>query len=89
MTLQISNREARRLWLSHQGLAETSTGALCQRRLMSIIEGLGFVQLDTIRIIDPNWRRRHVPMDTNTPDRLHFPNGGVQFPRPFATRPRG
>ena len=51
MTLKISNREARRLWLDRQGLLETPTGHLDQQGLASIIERLGFVQLDTIRII--------------------------------------
>lgn len=51
MTLTISNRDARRLWLAHQGLAEQPTGAIDNTGLMAIIEKLGFVQLDTIRII--------------------------------------
>ncbi len=51
MTLKISNREARRLWLDRQGLLETPTGQLDQQGLAAIIERLGFVQLDTIRII--------------------------------------
>lgn len=46
--LQISNRDARRLWLSAQGLAETPTGAL---DLDDLIKRLGFVQLDTIRVV--------------------------------------
>lgn len=51
MTLIISNRDARRLWLERQGLAATPTGALDDDRLAEIIDQLGFVQLDTIRII--------------------------------------
>ncbi len=51
MTLTISNRDARRLWLDRQGLAETPTGALDDDGLTAIVERLGFVQLDTIRII--------------------------------------
>jgi len=51
MTLTISNRDARRLWLERQGLAHTPTGALDQGGLTRIIERLGFVQLDTIRIV--------------------------------------
>lgn len=51
MALTISNRDARRLWLERQGLAETPTGALDDGGLAAIIERLGFVQLDTIRII--------------------------------------
>ncbi len=46
--LQISNREARRLWLDAQGLAATPTGAL---DLDSMIQALGFVQLDTIQVV--------------------------------------
>lgn len=46
--LQISNRDARRLWLSAQGLAEMPTGPL---DLDGLIKRLGFVQLDTIRVV--------------------------------------
>jgi uncharacterized protein len=51
MVLTIRNRDARRLWLDRQGLLQTPTGALDQAGLAAIIERLGFVQLDTIRII--------------------------------------
>jgi len=51
MTLQISNRDARRLWLERQGLSHAPTGPLDESALTAIIERLGFVQLDTIRII--------------------------------------
>lgn len=46
--LKISNRDARRLWLSVQGLADAPTGAL---DLSAMIQALGFVQLDTIRVV--------------------------------------
>lgn len=46
--LRISNNDARRLWLHTQGLATPPTGKL---DLPDIIERLGFVQLDTIRIV--------------------------------------
>jgi uncharacterized protein YcaQ len=46
--LKISNRTARHLWLSINGLAETPTGAL---DLDSLITSLGFVQLDTIQVV--------------------------------------
>lgn len=46
--LRISNRDARRLWLHAQGLAETPTGAL---DLDALIKQLGFVQLDTIQVV--------------------------------------
>ena len=45
-TLKISNRDARKLWLNTQGLANAPTGAL---DVLQIIRDLGFVQLDTIR----------------------------------------
>ncbi len=48
MTYRITNRDARRLWLHTQGLAETPTGPL---DLLGIIRQLGFVQLDTIRVV--------------------------------------
>ena len=46
--LRITNRDARRLWLSAQGLAHTPTG---QIDLDKIIKDLGFVQLDTIQVV--------------------------------------
>ena len=46
--LRISNRDARRLWLAGQGLAETPTGKL---DLDQLIKALGFVQLDTIQVV--------------------------------------
>ncbi|MBL4853558.1 MAG: YcaQ family DNA glycosylase [Robiginitomaculum sp.] len=46
MTLKISNRDARRLWIDAQGLSSAPTGPL---DVLSIIKKLGFVQLDTIR----------------------------------------
>ncbi|MGB0630147.1 MAG: hypothetical protein ACPGRZ_05585 [Alphaproteobacteria bacterium] len=46
--LQINNRAARWLWLSSQGLSETPTG---NRDTLEIIHRLGFVQLDTIRVV--------------------------------------
>ena len=57
--LRISNKTARQLWLSNQGLANAPTGPL---DLMSIIRDLGFVQLDTIQVISRAhhhiiWRR--------------------------------
>ncbi len=46
--LRITNKQARRLWLSSQGLANAPTGPL---NVMSIIKDLGFVQLDTIQVV--------------------------------------
>ncbi|PHR93777.1 MAG: hypothetical protein COA69_03875 [Robiginitomaculum sp.] len=48
MELKIKNRDARRLWLHAQGLAQTPTGPL---DILETIKTLGFVQLDTIRNI--------------------------------------
>lgn len=48
MTLRVSNADAKRLWLDSQGLAATPTGPL---DLLGIIKHLGFVQLDTIRVV--------------------------------------
>jgi len=48
LPLKINNRDARRLWLETQGLSQPPTGAL---DVLSIIKQLGFVQLDTIRVI--------------------------------------
>lgn len=48
MTLDISNRDARRLWLHANGLSSAPTGPL---DVMSIIRDLGFVQLDSIQVV--------------------------------------
>ena len=48
MPVKISNRDARRLWLDAQGLASPPVGEL---DLLSIVRRLGFVQLDTIRVV--------------------------------------
>lgn len=48
MALRISNREARRLWLDAQGLSAAPTGPV---DLPEMIRRLGFVQLDTIRVV--------------------------------------
>ncbi len=50
-TLTISNRMARRLWLDRQGLAGAPIGALDKDGLLEIVRKIGFVQLDTIRVI--------------------------------------
>ena len=39
------------MWLSLQGMAEAPTGALTQARLSEIIERLGMVQLDPLRVV--------------------------------------
>lgn len=46
MTLKITNRDARKLWLHTHGLSRSPTGGL---DVLQIIKDLGFVQLDSIR----------------------------------------
>jgi len=48
LPLKINNRDARRLWLTAQGLGNPPTGPL---DVLAIIHELGFVQLDTIQVI--------------------------------------
>ncbi|MBO9478490.1 YcaQ family DNA glycosylase [Shimia sp. R11_0] len=48
MSLQISNRAARHLWLSKQGLSKPPTGPADPR---ATIQALGFVQLDSIQVL--------------------------------------
>lgn len=48
MALRIANRDARRLWLEAQGLSAPPTGPV---DLPGTIRKLGFVQLDTIRVV--------------------------------------
>ena len=48
MALKIANRDARRLWLDAQGLSAPPTGPV---DLAGTIRKLGFVQLDTIRVV--------------------------------------
>ncbi|MEM8772852.1 MAG: crosslink repair DNA glycosylase YcaQ family protein [Pseudomonadota bacterium] len=51
LPLRIANRDARRLWLNSQGLAAPPTGSAQPENLTALIEKIGFVQLDTIRVI--------------------------------------
>ncbi|WP_025899592.1 winged helix-turn-helix domain-containing protein [Sneathiella glossodoripedis] len=46
--ISISNKQARQLWLSSQGLGEAPTGPL---DVLGMIKKLGFVQLDTIQVV--------------------------------------
>ncbi|MGR3714076.1 MAG: DNA glycosylase AlkZ-like family protein [Shimia sp.] len=48
MVIRISNRDARRLWLANQGLAEAPTGPADP---LATIRQLGFVQLDRIQVL--------------------------------------
>ena len=47
-SLEISNRQARWLWLDAQGLSGTPTGKL---DVLAMIHALGFVQIDTIQVV--------------------------------------
>jgi len=51
MVLKISNKDARRAWLWLQGMALPPTGAINQVALTKIIERLGMVQLDPLRVV--------------------------------------
>ncbi|MCI5045382.1 MAG: winged helix DNA-binding domain-containing protein, partial [Aquisalinus sp.] len=51
MALKITNKQARWLWLDKQGLSNAPTGPATSEALAEIIQRLGFVQLDTIRVI--------------------------------------
>ncbi len=51
MTMRITNKDARRIWLSLQGMAAPPTGALNQQKLAKIVEDLGMVQLDPLRVV--------------------------------------
>jgi len=51
MTLRIKNRDARRLWLHSQHLLTEPAAKLSPAGLSDLIKGLGFVQLDTIRVV--------------------------------------
>lgn len=46
--ISISNKEARQIWLSSQGLGDAPTGPL---DVLGMIKKLGFVQLDTIQVV--------------------------------------
>jgi len=95
MALEISNRDARRLWLERQGLAAAPTGPATQDDLMSVIDRLGFVQLDTIRVIarahdhilwSRRQRYREGMLDQLVQDRLafeHFTHDASVLPMAF------
>ena len=95
MALKISNRDARRLWLERQGLALAPLGPLDQHGLAEIIHKMGFVQLDTIRIIARAhdhilWSRNHnyrpAMMDDLMRERLvfeHFTHDASVLPMEF------
>lgn len=49
--LRIKNADARRLWLDRQGMAAPPNGALGRAELTAIIERLGMVQLDPLKVV--------------------------------------
>lgn len=51
MVLRISNKDARRVWLSLQDMASAPTGTLDKATLAGIIERLGMIQLDPLRVV--------------------------------------
>ncbi len=95
MALQISNRDARRLWLERQGLSAAPTGPATPDDLMGVIDALGFVQLDTIRVIarahdhilwSRRQRYREGMLDDLVRDRLafeHFTHDASVLPMGF------
>lgn len=49
--LEISNRDARHLWLSINGLSNNPVGNLSLDSLYAMIKQLGFIQLDSIKVV--------------------------------------
>lgn len=49
--LRLTNKEARRLFIDAHGLSEPRRGACGEEELFSIIQDIGFVQLDTINTV--------------------------------------
>lgn len=74
--LRIFNRDARKLWLSVQGLAATPTGPL---DIMSIVRQLGFVQLDTIQVVSR--AHHHILWSRNQNYREHLLNKSMSQDR--------
>lgn len=50
-TLHLSNRDARRLLLGLQGLCDDPRGGLDASKLLSLVERLGYVQVDSIQAV--------------------------------------
>ena len=70
MTLRISNRDARRVWLHLQDMAAPPGGALTRAGLAQIIERLGMVQLDPLRVVAR--AHDHILWSRNTAYRPHM-----------------
>lgn len=52
MTLQLSNRTARRLFLERHALSDAPGGRLSGPALLALVHKLGFVQVDSIRTVE-------------------------------------
>ncbi|WP_020594282.1 winged helix-turn-helix domain-containing protein [Kiloniella laminariae] len=52
MLLQISNSQARRLFMSRQGLCDNPTSKQSRGALLELIERMGFVQVDSINTVE-------------------------------------
>jgi uncharacterized protein YcaQ len=95
MPLRITNKDARRLWLDAQGLAAPATGSTKPEDLTALIAKIGFVQLDTIRVVarahdhilwSRRQRYREGMLDRLVKDRLafeHFTHDASVLPMAF------
>lgn len=70
MTLRIRNRDARRVWLHLQNMATAPGGSLTRAGLAGIVERLGMVQLDPIRVVAR--AHDHILWSRNTAYRPHM-----------------
>jgi uncharacterized protein YcaQ len=52
MTILVSNRDARRIFLNRQGLASPPNRALTKAGLLDLVTSLGFVQIDSISVVE-------------------------------------
>ena len=52
MTIHLSNRDARRVFMARQGLMEPPNRLLGKGGLLQLIENLGFVQVDSIQTVE-------------------------------------
>ncbi|MDO9415736.1 winged helix-turn-helix domain-containing protein [Pararhizobium sp.] len=52
MTILVSNRDARRIFLHRQGLSAAPNKAQSKQGLLDLIQALGFVQVDSIAIVE-------------------------------------
>ncbi len=52
MTIHLSNRDARRVFMARQGLRDPPNKALTKQGLLELIERLGFVQVDSVQTVE-------------------------------------